>query len=308
MSINTVTNIITFETAAKIKTPELLLRDVQTKSPDYKRLCEQIKSYSAAHETGNFDPIKVYRDEGKDLYIVDGLQRLHACIAAKCSVLILTVSENDAVEIMTNSNHTRVAAKPAQLCNYLVKLITLNGYNQAELQKITGMSQEYLKKILKLNRLTDTQQLLLDGGKMSLANASLLIDINSSIAISEDMRKESELNALSMTIENFKEYHKSLIVARDLNSMDLEEMKKAEFLPVPQFSNKKRDMFKADIEAIFESIDIDGYEPSIKEQAKIEVYKSLFSLDKISLNEREQNWLKSQDIKISKAEKAAEQK
>ena len=145
------------------------LREVDRESASYQEMVDSIR------QVGITNPISVRKMEDGTYELIDGRHRLAGAADAgmeeiPCLIFEnLTVSEVLDMQIIANTH--KQETKPAQYANQLRRLFGAeSGLKAAAIAKRIGRSVQWVTNTLRLNRLIDQAQGLIDDGDICLAN------------------------------------------------------------------------------------------------------------------------------------------
>ena len=131
-------------------------------------------------QRGLLQPILVRNIQGtpEQYEIIAGERRWRAAQLSKLhdvSVVVLNVSESEALEIALVENIQRTNLSPLEEAHGYRTLITEYGYTQEEVAKIVGKSRSHIANILRLLTLPEHTQSLLESGALTPGHARALI-------------------------------------------------------------------------------------------------------------------------------------
>lgn len=183
-----------------IVNPEAM-RDAQVDDDRFKELCDSIA------RSGVKQPINVYKDfdanSGKEKYVlINGVQRFSASQKVgktKIPAQISTKAEADALAQQIVQNAVNVPTTKTQYAKGLQNMLRFNPtYGSLDLAKFTGKSVSWVLDQLRLNKLPEAVQKLVDSGDIKVAHAVSLSKLPE-----QEMLDSVEL-AMTTTIDVFK--------------------------------------------------------------------------------------------------------
>lgn len=146
------------------------LREVDRESAAYKEMVASIV------QVGITNPISVRKMEDGTYELIDGRHRLNGAADAGLTEIPCLVfedlSEKDQLDMQIVSNTHKQDTKPAQYANQLRRLMAIDQMLTAgDIAKRIGRSIQWVTNTLRLNRLLDEAQKLVDAGDICLSNA-----------------------------------------------------------------------------------------------------------------------------------------
>lgn len=150
----------------KIKVPEV--RVTAHFDPDlYDQFRESLRSI------GQITPPIVYEVDG-DLVLCDGLHRLQEAIENGHPTVEVAVLTGDMVDVLTKNvllDHTRGRTPVSQMVTVLKTLYTEYNLDPDQIRDRTGLTRNYIEKLLKISEASESVQQALDQGVIGVGHA-----------------------------------------------------------------------------------------------------------------------------------------
>jgi len=134
-------------------------------------LYEQFKT--SIKEVGQITPPICYEVDG-DLILCDGLHRLQEAIAAGDPTIEVVVIPGDMLDVLTKNifiDHLRGKTPVSQMVKVIKTLNTEYGLDSDQIKEKTGLSREYIEKLIKISGASPVVQGALDQGLIGIGHA-----------------------------------------------------------------------------------------------------------------------------------------
>ena len=154
----------------KIKPPKIKLRPVRKTGVEYFELLNSVK------EDGILQPILV-RPLGDGYEVVEGNWRRSAAIDAGLETMPCLVKEMTDKEVLLKqlkANAIRPTTTPTEYATRLQKIMKDEDYTVSQMVKLINKNAQWIRKMLKLNNLTDEVKKMVDRGEICVSNAEHL--------------------------------------------------------------------------------------------------------------------------------------
>jgi len=124
-------------------------------------------------EAGIIAPVLVQEIEG-ELFGVDGLHRTQDAIAAGDSPIDVAVLDGDMRQLLCRNlflDHARGKTPVSDMVKVLKELYTVHGMDPDQIKKETGLTREYIEKLIKISEASEVVQEALDQGIIGVGHA-----------------------------------------------------------------------------------------------------------------------------------------
>lgn len=192
------TDTVTFVSLDKLKAPKIQLRPVRKTSVQYHELLDSIKV------DGLLQPIlaRPRHDEEGAYEVVEGNWRRAACIDAglsKVPCLIKDLSNDQVALIQLKTNAIRPETTRSEYAARLKKLMDDNHYTIPQMVRLINKDANWIRRILRLNRLSNDVKKMVDRGEISIVNAYELVKLP------PKLREKFVPQAVVLPCKDFKE-------------------------------------------------------------------------------------------------------
>lgn len=183
-------------------------------------------------EHGVFTPI-IVRKAASGYELIAGERRLRACqLAAKTEIPAILVDFNDTqmMEISLLENVQRENLSAIEEANAYQQLIKNLNYTQEQLAKRIGKSREHVSNTLRLLKLPQSVQHLVDEGKLTMGQVRPLISLETETEIkaiaSKAVNEKLSAREIERLVSSLKGAGKKITPPRQLDAATLEVQKK----------------------------------------------------------------------------------
>lgn len=242
--------------------------------------------YEAINGSRRLTAIKLLKDEGKSEF-ADGY----------ITVNVIECDEYDSLAMQLAANYHMNKTLRGKEIKAIQRLSLVKGWTIAQTAKEVGMSEDYLKKLLKTTYLPEKVQKLIGSNDMSLAAAIQLSKLPSDLVDShvEDALSMSVAELTAKIAQTLDEYKKSIQTGKG---------GELEFVPNRQFIGK------AEVETLLDSVEAEyQLEATDYNRGRLNVLQEIFKVDEKALSERKAEWDKKQEEKeVNKAQREEKRK
>jgi len=150
----------------KIKVPEVRVT-AQFDEDLFAQFQESLK------EIGQVAPPIVYEVEG-ELVLCDGLHRIQEAIANAAPSIDVAVLDGDMVDVLSKNimiDHLRGKTPVSQMVKVIGALYTEYNLDPDKIKEKTGLTREYIEKLVKISQASPAIQLALDEGIIGVGHA-----------------------------------------------------------------------------------------------------------------------------------------
>jgi transcriptional regulator with XRE-family HTH domain len=223
-------------------------------------------------------------ERGDGVFMVcDGSRRAKACIMLceeghpdfqSITVQVQTLEEIDMLEKQVAGNATQKKTTGAQYIKALQKILIVKNYTTAQLAEVAGMSEGYVKELLKINNLPKVVGRMIEEGDLSLVNAIQLNKLPEELITDEVLAAAHSLpnNAFTTKVsETLNNYKKALRAAKDPEEAKV-------FKPNQKIVSKE-----ALAKLLQQAETAYSIEPSEYNQGQLEMIKKVWSIDEESI-------------------------
>jgi len=151
---------------SQIKVPELRVR-----ARFDQEIWEQFQN--SIREAGIISPVIVCQ-VGEDLVLVDGEHRLQEAIAQGLPTVDAVVFEGDMVDVLTKNlflDHTRGKTPVSEMVKVIGALYTEYNLDPDQIKEKTGLTRDYIEKLIKVSKASSSVQQALDEGVIGIGHA-----------------------------------------------------------------------------------------------------------------------------------------
>lgn len=130
---------------------------------------------------------------GDDIVLVDGLHRLRESIANGKKLIDVAVVDGDMVDVLTKNifvDHLRGKTPPSEMVKVVGALYKDYGLNDEQIAAKTGLSRDYVDKMMAVSQLTPYCLEALDQGRINIGQAQALT------RLTDPVRQETVLSQL----------------------------------------------------------------------------------------------------------------
>jgi len=149
-----------------VKVPELRVR-----ARFDQEIWEQFQN--SIREAGIISPVIVCQ-VGEDLVLVDGEHRLGEAIAQGLPTVDAVVFEGDMVDVLTKNlflDHTRGKTPVSEMVAVIGALYTEYNLDPDQIKEKTGLTRDYIEKLIKVSKASSSVQQALDEGVIGIGHA-----------------------------------------------------------------------------------------------------------------------------------------
>ncbi len=133
--------------------------------------------------TGQVAPIICVQVEDQ-VVLVDGLHRLQEAIASKQPLIDVVITDGDMTDVLTKNifiDHLRGKTPPSEMRQVIAALYAEYHLGIEDIQKKTGLTRDYVEKLLNLSKLTPFLLEAVDEEHLSVGLATALMKIDDPI-------------------------------------------------------------------------------------------------------------------------------
>ena len=180
-------------------------------------------------EAGIISPVIVCK-VGEDLVLVDGAHRLEEAITQGLPMVDAVVFEGDMVDVLTKNlflDHTRGKTPVSEMIAVIGALSTEYNLDSDQIREKTGLTRDYIEKLIKISKASPSVQQALDEGIIGVGIAFELCRLPYPIMQDELIAKQQ--------VYRFK-----IADLKELVDMALGELKNIEETPKPATETGKR--------------------------------------------------------------------
>lgn len=155
----------------KVKPDTIKVPEVRVTAQFDEELLEQFKA--SIKEIGQITPPICYEVEG-ELVICDGLHRIQEAISNGESEIVVAVIPGDMVDVLTKNillDHLRGKAPVSQMVTVIGALYQEYGLDPEKISDRTGLSREYIEKIIAISKASPAVLQALDEGVIGVGHA-----------------------------------------------------------------------------------------------------------------------------------------
>jgi len=155
----------------KVKPGQVKVPDLRVRARFEDEILVQFKN--SVKEAGILAPIIVCQVE-EDLVLVDGAHRLEESIALGLPSVDAVVFEGDMVDVLTKNlflDHTRGKTPVSDMVKVIGALYTEYNLDPDQIKEKTGLSRDYIEKLIKVSQASPSVQLALDEGVIGVGHA-----------------------------------------------------------------------------------------------------------------------------------------
>lgn len=151
---------------SQVKVPELRVR-----AKFDQEIWQQFQN--SVKEAGIVSPVIVCRI-GEDLVLVDGAHRLEEAITQGLPTVDAVVFEGDMVDVLTKNlflDHTRGKTPVSEMVKVIGALSTEYNLDSDQIREKTGLTRDYIEKLIKISLASPSVQQALDEGVIGIGHA-----------------------------------------------------------------------------------------------------------------------------------------
>ena len=184
---------------------------------------------ASIRERGVIQPILLRSVTGRPyMYeIIAGERRFRASKIAgltEIPAIIKTISNENAMEIAIIENVQRENLNPIEEANAYKNLMQKCGYEMADVVRLIGKSESYIRNSIRLTELPDTVQKMLESGEISASHArTIVVAADPEKLANEIKNKKLSVDQATKLVRNTKRSSKSR--AHTTNTLDANALK-----------------------------------------------------------------------------------
>ena len=155
----------------KMKPSQVKIPELRVRAKFDQEILAQFQS--SIKEAGILAPVIVCQ-VGEDLVLVDGEHRLTEAISQGFPTIDAVVFEGDMVDVLTKNlflDHMRGKTPVSDMVKVIGALYTDYGKDSDLIREKTGLSREYIEKLIKISQASPSVQLALDEGVIGVGHA-----------------------------------------------------------------------------------------------------------------------------------------
>jgi len=155
----------------KVKPSQVKVPELRVKARFDQEIWAQFQN--SIKEAGIVSPIIVCQIN-EDLVLVDGEHRLLEAIAQRIPTVDAVVFEGDMVDVLTKNlflDHTRGKTPVSEMVKVIGALYTEYNLDPDQIKERTGLTRDYIEKLVKISLASPSVQLALDEGVIGVGHA-----------------------------------------------------------------------------------------------------------------------------------------
>lgn len=155
----------------KVKPSQIKVPELRVKARFDQEIWQQFQN--SIKEAGIISPVIVCQVK-EDLVLVDGEHRLQEAIAQGIPAVDAVVFEGDMVDVLTKNlflDHTRGKTPVSEMVKVIGALYTEYGQDPDQIKEKTGLTRDYIEKLVKISLASPSVQLALDEGVIGVGHA-----------------------------------------------------------------------------------------------------------------------------------------
>ncbi|MBA7582281.1 hypothetical protein ES708_24209 [subsurface metagenome] len=187
----------------KVKPQLVKVPELRVKARFEEEVWQQFQN--SIREAGIVSPIIVCQI-AEELVLVDGEHRLQEAIDQGIPQVEAVVFEGDMVDVLTKNlflDHTRGKTPVSEMVKVIGALYTEYGLDPDQIKEKTGLSRDYIEKLIKISQASPTVLSALDDGRIGLGVAFELCRLPSAIVQEEIMAKTSVI--IKPAVKDYKD-------------------------------------------------------------------------------------------------------
>jgi len=174
----------------KVKPSQIKIPELRVKARFDQEIWEQFQN--SIREAGIVSPVIVCQ-VGEDLVLVDGEHRLQEAISQGLPTVDAVVFEGDMVDVLTKNlflDHTRGKTPVSEMVKVIGALYTEYNLDPDQIKAKTGLSRDYIEKLIKISQASPSVQQALDEGWLGVGQAFQLCRLPYAIMQDELIAKQ----------------------------------------------------------------------------------------------------------------------
>jgi len=155
----------------KVKPSQVKVPELRVKARFDQEIWQQFQN--SIREAGIISPVIVCQ-VNEDLVLVDGEHRLVEAINQGCPSVDAVVFEGDMVDVLTKNlflDHTRGKTPVSEMVKVIGALYTEYNLDSDQIKEKTGLTRDYIEKLVKISLASPSVQLALDEGVIGVGHA-----------------------------------------------------------------------------------------------------------------------------------------
>jgi len=155
----------------KVKPGQIKIPELRVRARFDEEIWQQFQN--SIKEAGIISPVIVCK-VGEDLVLVDGEHRLQEAIAQGIPTVDAVVFEGDMVDVLTKNlflDHTRGKTPVSEMIKVIGALYTEYGLDSDQIKEKTGLTRDYIEKLVKISLASPSVQQALDDGIIGVGHA-----------------------------------------------------------------------------------------------------------------------------------------
>jgi len=155
----------------KIKPSEIKVPELRVRARFDQEILAQFQNSIA--EAGIVAPVIVCQ-VNEDLVLVDGAHRLEEAIKNDLPTIDVVIFEGDMVDVLTKNlflDHMRGKTPVSEMVKVIGALYTEYNLDPDQIREKTGLTRDYIEKLIRISKASSTVQLALDEGVIGVGHA-----------------------------------------------------------------------------------------------------------------------------------------
>ena len=155
----------------KVKPLQIKIPELRVKARFDQEVWQQFQN--SVKEAGIVSPVIVCQIK-EDLVLVDGEHRLQEAIAQGIPTVDAVVFEGDMVDVLTKNlflDHTRGKTPVSEMVKVIGALYTEYNLDPDQIREKTGLTRDYVEKLIKIGKASPSVQQALDEGVIGVGHA-----------------------------------------------------------------------------------------------------------------------------------------
>ena len=155
----------------KVKPSQVKVPELRVRARFDQEIWQQFQN--SVEEAGIVSPVVVCQI-GEDLVLVDGEHRLQEAVSQGIPAVDAVVFEGDMVDVLTKNlflDHTRGKTPVSEMVKVIGALYTEYGLDSDKIRERTGLTRDYIEKLIRISQASPSVQQALDEGVIGVGHA-----------------------------------------------------------------------------------------------------------------------------------------